>query len=92
MRGPRGGHHAGLAQPGCATGHHSADVHCVSRPVAGQWQLDMAGGAGGDHPGHEAADPQRPHNPTGWTLTRPEQETILAHCRRTRTWILADGV
>src|SRR3989344_2193968 len=33
-----------------------------------------------------------PNNPTGWTLTREEQATILAHCRRTGTWILADEV
>jgi aspartate/methionine/tyrosine aminotransferase len=33
-----------------------------------------------------------PNNPTGWTLTRAEQETILAHCRRTGTWIVADEV
>ena len=33
-----------------------------------------------------------PNNPTGWTLTREEQQQILAHCRRTGTWILADEV
>ena len=33
-----------------------------------------------------------PNNPTGWTLTRTEQEAILAHCRRTGTWIVADEV
>jgi len=33
-----------------------------------------------------------PNNPTGWTLTRVEQQTILEHCRRTRTWIVADEV
>ncbi len=33
-----------------------------------------------------------PNNPTGWTLSRPEQEAILAHCRRTGTWIVADEV
>jgi aspartate/methionine/tyrosine aminotransferase len=33
-----------------------------------------------------------PSNPTGWTLTRAEQQRILAHCRRTGTWILADEV
>jgi aspartate/methionine/tyrosine aminotransferase len=33
-----------------------------------------------------------PNNPTGWTLTRTEQQTILDHCRRTGTWILADEV
>ncbi|MES2956750.1 MAG: pyridoxal phosphate-dependent aminotransferase [Pseudomonadota bacterium] len=33
-----------------------------------------------------------PNNPTGWTLTRPEQQAILEHCRRTGTWIVADEV
>ncbi len=33
-----------------------------------------------------------PNNPTGWTLTRSEQQIILDHCRRTGTWIVADEV
>ncbi len=33
-----------------------------------------------------------PNNPTGWTLTRVEQQAILDHCRRTGTWIVADEV
>jgi aspartate/methionine/tyrosine aminotransferase len=33
-----------------------------------------------------------PNNPTGWTLTRQEQQRILQHCRQTGTWILADEV
>jgi aspartate/methionine/tyrosine aminotransferase len=33
-----------------------------------------------------------PNNPTGWTLTRDEQRAILAHCRRTGTWIISDEV
>ena len=33
-----------------------------------------------------------PNNPTGWTLTRAEQQAIVAHCRRTGTWIVADEV
>jgi aspartate/methionine/tyrosine aminotransferase len=31
-----------------------------------------------------------PNNPTGWTITRDEQATILAHCRRHGTWIITD--
>ena len=31
-----------------------------------------------------------PNNPTGWTISRPEQEAILAHCRRHGIWILSD--
>jgi aspartate/methionine/tyrosine aminotransferase len=33
-----------------------------------------------------------PNNPTGWTLSREEQQALLAHCRRTGTWIVADEV
>jgi aspartate/methionine/tyrosine aminotransferase len=33
-----------------------------------------------------------PNNPTGWTLSRAEQQAILQHCRRTRTAIVADEV
>jgi aspartate/methionine/tyrosine aminotransferase len=33
-----------------------------------------------------------PNNPTGWTLSRAEQQAILDHCRRTGTWIVADEV
>ena len=31
-----------------------------------------------------------PNNPTGWTLTRAEQQVILDHCRKLGIWILAD--
>jgi aspartate/methionine/tyrosine aminotransferase len=33
-----------------------------------------------------------PNNPTGWTLSRDEQVALLAHCRQTGTWIVADEV
>ena len=31
-----------------------------------------------------------PNNPTGWTIDRPAQEAILAHCRRHGIWLIAD--
>ena len=31
-----------------------------------------------------------PNNPTGWTLTRAEQQVILDHCRGRGIWILSD--
>ena len=31
-----------------------------------------------------------PNNPTGWTLTRAEQQVILDHCRSREIWILSD--
>lgn len=70
-----------------------ARVKCVSlRPVAGQWQLDMAELLTAITPATKLLIVNAPNNPTGWTLTRAEQEALLAHCRRTGTWILADEV
>ena len=31
-----------------------------------------------------------PNNPTGWTVTREEQQAILEHCRKHGIWIFAD--
>ena len=68
-------------------------VKCVSlKPVAGQWQLDMAELLAAITPSTKLLIVNAPNNPTGWTLTRLEQDVILAHCRRTGTWILADEV
>ena len=68
-------------------------VHCVSlHPVNGQWQLDMAELLDAITPDTKLLIINAPNNPTGWTLTRSEQQAILAHCRRTGTWILADEV
>ena len=68
-------------------------VHCVSlHPVNGQWQLDMAELLDAITPDTKLLIINAPNNPTGWTLTRGEQQAILAHCRRTGTWILADEV
>jgi aspartate/methionine/tyrosine aminotransferase len=70
-----------------------AVVKCVSlRPVAGQWQLDMDELLDAVTSKTRLLIINAPNNPTGWTLTRAEQEVILAHCRRTGTWILADEV
>jgi len=70
-----------------------ARLRCVSlRPVAGQWQLDMAQLLGAITPATKLLIVNAPNNPTGWTLSRAEQETLLAHCRQTGTWILADEV
>jgi aspartate/methionine/tyrosine aminotransferase len=33
-----------------------------------------------------------PNNPTGWTITRAQQEIVLAHCRQHGIWLLADDV
>ena len=70
-----------------------ADLRCVSlKPVAGEWQLDMAELLAAITPQTKLLIINAPNNPTGWTLSRAEQETLLAHCRLTGTWILADEV
>jgi len=69
------------------------DVHTVSlRPVAGAWVLDMQALLQAITPGTRVLILNAPNNPTGWTLTRAEQQTILDHCRSTGTWIVADEV
>ena len=70
-----------------------AAVKCVSlRPVQGAWQLDMAELLAAITTQTRVLILNAPNNPTGWTLSRGEQETLLAHCRKTGTWILADEV
>lgn len=58
----------------------------------GAWQLDMSTLLAAVTASTAVLLLNAPNNPTGWTLTRAEQETILAHCRRTGTWIVADEV
>ncbi|MEO7885747.1 MAG: pyridoxal phosphate-dependent aminotransferase [Polaromonas sp.] len=70
-----------------------ARVTCVSlKPVAGEWRLDVAELLTAITPNTKLLIVNAPNNPTGWTLSRAEQEAILAHCRKTGTWILADEV
>jgi aspartate/methionine/tyrosine aminotransferase len=70
-----------------------ANLKCVSlRPLNGQWQLDMAALKAAITPATRLLIVNSPNNPTGWTLSRAEQADILAHCRSTGTWVLADEV
>jgi aspartate/methionine/tyrosine aminotransferase len=56
------------------------------------WTLDLDRLIGAIQPGVAAVVINSPNNPTGWTLSRPEQETILARCRSVGTWLIADDV
>jgi aspartate/methionine/tyrosine aminotransferase len=58
----------------------------------GAWRLDMGRLLASITPTTRLLLINAPNNPTGWTLTRAEQQTILDHCRRTGTWLLADEV
>lgn len=70
-----------------------ARVRCVSlQPVAGRWQLDMDELLAAVTTRTQLLIVNSPNNPTGWTLSRAEQQVLLAHCRKTGTWILADEV
>jgi aspartate/methionine/tyrosine aminotransferase len=70
-----------------------ARVRCVPLTAqGGQWQLDMATLMATVTAQTKLLIINAPNNPTGWTLTREEQQQILAHCRKTGTWILADEV
>lgn len=62
------------------------------KPADGAWTLDLPELLAAITPQTKLLIVNAPNNPTGWTLTRAEQQAILDHCRRTGTWILADEV
>jgi aspartate/methionine/tyrosine aminotransferase len=77
------------AQP-AILGAHVRRVALV--PRAGGWHLDLEALLAAVTPATRVLLVNAPNNPTGWTLSRDEQSAILAHCRRTGTWIVADEV
>jgi aspartate/methionine/tyrosine aminotransferase len=58
----------------------------------GAWALDLQRLLDAVTPATGVLLINAPNNPTGWTLTRAEQQVILEHCRTTGTWIVADEV
>ena len=71
-------------------GGHLRTVALV--PKDGAWTLDLQALLDAITPRTKLLIVNAPNNPTGWTLTSEEQAAILAHCRATGTWILADEV
>jgi len=70
-----------------------ARVTCVPlTPVDGAWTLDLDALLTAVTASTKVLIINAPNNPTGWTLDRDEQQRILAHCRKTGTWVLADEV
>ncbi|MBU6502712.1 MAG: pyridoxal phosphate-dependent aminotransferase [Burkholderiales bacterium] len=75
-----------------------AKLRCValepvlSGPQRGAWSLDLDALLAAITPASKLLILNAPNNPTGWTLTRAEQQAIVDHCRKTGTWILADEV
>jgi len=54
------------------------------------WRLDLERLIDALTPGTRVLYLNSPNNPTGWTVTREEQEALLEHCRRHGIWIFAD--
>ena len=54
------------------------------------WKLDVQELIDRLTPGTRALYLNSPNNPTGWVVTRAEQDALLAHCRRHGIWIFAD--
>jgi aspartate/methionine/tyrosine aminotransferase len=70
-----------------------ARVTCVPLDfTASGWTLDLNRLLDALEPTTRVLMINSPNNPTGWTLTREEQATILARCRQHGTWIVADDV
>ncbi len=57
---------------------------------ASGWKLDLQRLLDTLTPDTKLLSINSPNNPTGWTISRAEQEAILAHCRRHGIWIMAD--
>ena len=70
-------------------------AHVVRQPLRfehGRWVLDLDALRRAVTPRTRVMLVNSPNNPTGWTLTRAEQQALIDHCRSTGTWIVADEV
>src|SRR5438067_2981328 len=56
------------------------------------WPLDVERLLSALTPGTRVVMINSPNTPTGWTIPREAQQTILEHCRRHGIWIVADDV
>jgi len=70
----------------------SAEVVKVPLSFGKTWELDVQRLLDALTPGTKAVFLNSPNNPTGWVITKEQQEIILAHCRKHGIWILADDV
>ena len=62
------------------------------KAVGGAWSLDLAALLAAVTASTRLLIVNAPNNPTGWCLSRAEQQALIDHCRQTGTWILADEV
>ena len=70
----------------------AAVTRLALRMEQGAWRLDLDALRRGVTSATRVLLVNSPNNPTGWTLSRAEQQALLDHCRRTGTWIVADEV
>lgn len=56
------------------------------------WELDLDALIDALTPETKALLLNSPNNPTGWTITRAQQQIVLEHCRKHGIWLLADDV
>jgi len=70
-----------------------AEVETVSLEFGPHgWTLDVQRLLAALTPGTRALVVNSPNNPTGWVMTRDDQQVVLDHCRRLGIWIIADEV
>ncbi len=69
-----------------------AEVIQVPLQFGATWELDVDQLLAQLIPGTRAVYINSPNNPTGWVITREQQQRILAHCREHGIWIAADDV
>jgi aspartate/methionine/tyrosine aminotransferase len=70
----------------------SVPLQFDARATTPRWELDLDRLLEALTPGTRALLLNSPNNPTGWTINREQQQTLLAHCRRHGIWLLADDV
>jgi aspartate/methionine/tyrosine aminotransferase len=70
----------------------NADVVQVPLQFGNTWELDVQQLLDALTPGTRAVFINSPNNPTGWVISKEQQEVILAHCRKHGIWIMADDV
>jgi aspartate/methionine/tyrosine aminotransferase len=58
--------------------------------ASGRWRLDLDRLLASITADTRAVIVNSPSNPTGWVMPREQMAALLAHCRRTGTWIVSD--
>ena len=85
----------GPVWPNCVETIHIMGGRARSIPLAlggNGWRLDLDRLVDTVGKGARAVFINSPGNPTGWVMSAEEQRQLLAACRRSGTWIVADEV